>query len=261
MTQITGGKVVFSRKVQMAQYEPKEALAEIQFSVSEGGDHQAILNLASATAVGQVERMLTGKGLTVEVVVTPGGVTGGGSAQPLPPVTTPAEDAGRRRGPGRPAKVAAAPDAGPTTEVRGTDPLPLTPEQKPADLLGVGTAQTPAASSTSPPSDANLLGVGTTPASAPASSAETAPPATAPTSAPANATGPATVLDDSLFSAAPAVVTDKELMEAITAKNGTLQNPPKIRELIGRYVVAPGQAREITPDKRGAFLAELAALS
>lgn len=89
----------------------------------------------------------------------------------------------------------------------------------------------------------------------------------------ASATGtthdPAAVTDDSLFSPAAevATVTDAELLSQITRKNAALQvqigdqAPPKIRALIGKYVTAPKQAKDIPQDQRAKFLEELAAIT
>lgn len=85
--------------------------------------------------------------------------------------------------------------------------------------------------------------------------------ATVAASAPGGASSadPAAV-DDELFSAAPAEVTDEALMSAITKKNAEIKNPGAIRALIGKYVPAPKQAREIDQAKRSAFLKELETL-
>lgn len=91
------------------------------------------------------------------------------------------------------------------------------------------------------------------------------PPTKAAPSAPAPATAPAAqagsdpaAVDD--WSAAPAEVTDEELMKKITSKNAEIKNPAAIRALIGKYVAPPKQAREIEQAKRQAFLTELDAL-
>lgn len=88
-------------------------------------------------------------------------------------------------------------------------------------------------------------------------------------SATATSPDPAAVTDDSLFSPAAevATVTDAELLSQITRKNAALQvqigdqAPPKIRALIGKYVTAPKQAKDIPQDQRAKFLEELAAIT
>lgn len=72
-----------------------------------------------------------------------------------------------------------------------------------------------------------------------------------------SAADPAAIGDDDLMSAAPAEITDADLTSRITQHNAKIKNPVAIRQLIGKYVKAPGQARDIPQDKRAAFLAEL----
>ena len=66
MTQITGGSTRFMRRVQVAQYEPKEAEVTLTFAVSEGQDHSGIVMQAGQQAVGYVEQMLKGTFTTPE---------------------------------------------------------------------------------------------------------------------------------------------------------------------------------------------------
>lgn len=81
------------------------------------------------------------------------------------------------------------------------------------------------------------------------------------------ATSSADVVDDSLFTASTPEVTDAELLSQITRKNAALQiaigdqAPPKIRALIGKYVTAPKQAKDIPQEQRAKFLEDLAALN
>ena len=61
MTQITGGSTRFMRRVQVAQYEPKEAEVTLTFAVSEGQDHREIAANACGEALAFTEAMLSGK--------------------------------------------------------------------------------------------------------------------------------------------------------------------------------------------------------
>lgn len=54
MSQITGGRVVFSRTVQPAQYESKRAEVELTFVLAEGEDLAGTLNDVSMRVRGQV---------------------------------------------------------------------------------------------------------------------------------------------------------------------------------------------------------------
>lgn len=54
MPQITGGRVVFSRTVQPAQYESKRAEVELTFVLAEGEDLNGTLNDVSLKAKNQV---------------------------------------------------------------------------------------------------------------------------------------------------------------------------------------------------------------
>lgn len=61
MTQITGGRVRFTKKVQLAQFEPIEAEAEYSFAVSEGDDESAVSFRAAAAAQHMVEMLINQK--------------------------------------------------------------------------------------------------------------------------------------------------------------------------------------------------------
>lgn len=54
MSQITGGRVVFSRTVQPAQYESKRAEVELTFVLAEGEDLAGTLNDVSMRVRSQV---------------------------------------------------------------------------------------------------------------------------------------------------------------------------------------------------------------
>lgn len=54
MPQITGGRVVFSRTVQPAQYESKRAEVELTFVLAEGEELNSTLNDVSLKAKSQV---------------------------------------------------------------------------------------------------------------------------------------------------------------------------------------------------------------
>lgn len=67
MTQITGGRVRFSKTIQLAQYEPATAEAEFTFGVTEGDDETAISLKAAMAARRLVEATLADKLGQVEV--------------------------------------------------------------------------------------------------------------------------------------------------------------------------------------------------
>jgi hypothetical protein len=67
------------------------------------------------------------------------------------------------------------------------------------------------------------------------------------------------LLGDDVTATAPPV-TDKDLLEAVQKKNGEIKSAPAIRNLLGKYVAAPGQLKDIPAEKRAAFLAELKTL-
>lgn len=75
------------------------------------------------------------------------------------------------------------------------------------------------------------------------------------------ASDPAAV-DESLFGAAEAEITDVELTGAVTRKNQEITNPPAIRALIGSFFRDPAgkQVKDIPQEQRAAFLAKLAEL-
>ncbi len=66
---------------------------------------------------------------------------------------------------------------------------------------------------------------------------------------------PSEVVED--WSAAAPEVTDVDLTAAISKHNAKVKNPQAIRQLIGKYVPSPGQARDIAQAQRSAFLVEL----
>ena len=72
---------------------------------------------------------------------------------------------------------------------------------------------------------------------------------------------------DDEWGAEVAAVTDLELTSKINHKNGELRKvhgdaaAPKIRQLIGKYVTPPKQARDIPAEARAKFIEDLAALA
>lgn len=67
----------------------------------------------------------------------------------------------------------------------------------------------------------------------------------------------ASVVEDEDWSAAAPEVTDKDLVEAISKHNQVVKNAPAIRALIGEFVEAPGQAKDIPQEHRASFLEKL----
>jgi len=72
---------------------------------------------------------------------------------------------------------------------------------------------------------------------------------------PAPIEDPAAVNDD--FTPIAAEITDEQLIGAMTKTNARIRNPIAIRQLIGKYVEIPKQARDIPQPERKAFLLEL----
>lgn len=58
MSQFTGGRVVFGRTIQPAQYESKKAEVELFFAVGEGEDHTEITDKAQLEAISRAHAML-----------------------------------------------------------------------------------------------------------------------------------------------------------------------------------------------------------
>ena len=58
MTQITGGRIVYGRTVQPAQYESKKAEVELTFSVEDGAYDEAALDGIIHTAIEKAHAMV-----------------------------------------------------------------------------------------------------------------------------------------------------------------------------------------------------------
>lgn len=63
-----------------------------------------------------------------------------------------------------------------------------------------------------------------------------------------------------LLGAAPAEVTDAELIAKVTATNGRIKNPAAIKELTAKFVAFPKGVKDIPQELRGKYIAELEAL-
>lgn len=76
-------------------------------------------------------------------------------------------------------------------------------------------------------------------------------------------TDAAAAVDESLFAADAAEITDVELTGAVTRKNAEIANPPVIRALIGSFFREPQgkQVKDIPQAQRRAFLDKLAGLA
>ena len=72
-------------------------------------------------------------------------------------------------------------------------------------------------------------------------------------------TDPAAVEDD-LLTGLPAPVTDKDLIDAVGAKNAQIKNAVAIRQVIGKFVEPPKGVKDIPADARKPFLDMLAKL-
>lgn len=63
-----------------------------------------------------------------------------------------------------------------------------------------------------------------------------------------------------LLGAAPAEVTDAELIAKVTATNGRIKNPAAIKDLTAKFVAFPKGVKDIPQELRGKYIAGLEAL-
>lgn len=220
MSQITNGKVSYGRTVKTGDYENKRADVEIGFNVGEGEDESEVLSRASNLAKYKCELLL---GIAKELAP---------AEQPSVPVSTT-----------HIAAAAAAPAAANPTR-RGPAKKPpvidvvLTDEEK-AEAAAKAKAATDAKADT-----ASLDGLEEGLTEAEVTEA---------------AGGDVSSIDD-LLGADAQPITDQALVEAITTKNGQINNAVAIRQLIGKYVNPPKGAKDIPAEVRQKFLDDLGKL-
>lgn len=152
----------------------------------------------------------------------------------------------------------------------GAAPVVVNDKVKLADAVTEPAAPAPRTRATKPPAVPPAAPAATKSAEAAASMVEENPskpasaaaaPAPAQSPGPASAASAAEMSDEDLFSAQAPDVTDEDITSAITRKNAEIMNPKAIRELIGKFIAPPGQARQIDKALRHKFLEDLAALT
>lgn len=236
-SQITGGSVRYMERAKTGDYEYAEAELSFNIRVDDGDSHQGIAREAAVEAMNITRSMLGLSNLTLS---------------------------SDRRRTGRPPK--ASPPAGEPAKPAlqqaveaVNDPAEVVANPTPAPQTPGSAAGQPAPAGASDPATivdnvTQLPGpAGSTPSPAPSQTS--------------SGHDPAAIVDESLFMATVAEITDKRLMDEIMAMNTKLQPklgeeaPRKIRAKIGDYVTPPGQARDIPQAKRAAFLADLATLA
>jgi hypothetical protein len=232
---ILSGTFTYLRRINDGDYNHREAKAEIAFATEEGADDAGdarVMDRAQHEAMARVAAML-------------------GSAAPASAAAVQSTTSTEAKVPKpRPAKVPAEPAtavAKPATAAATAVAEPATAAAKPA----TAAAPRPAPKPVGDP----MAGMFTPPGSPEAAAAAVAGLAPQPVEDP---------MADLLTSAPPAPVTDKQLVEAVTAKadrhdRGALVMP--IRRLIGKYAGPPPNGiAEIPEATRNAFLTELMAL-
>lgn len=75
------------------------------------------------------------------------------------------------------------------------------------------------------------------------------------------ASNAAAVVDDELFEPAAKMITEADILAAVTAKQQQINNAVAIRKLIGKYVSPPKRASDIPVESRAQFLKDLEALT
>jgi hypothetical protein len=267
MAQVTGGKVVYSRKVQAAQYEPKDATVELSFSIDEGErDYESFLDQVANAAVVKVHTMI---GLamptlkaSMEYQFTPndGALPAEGTTDPsertkddlaaekIAEVTDPAsiEPKPERKKPGRPPKVNKDPDPAALSPSGDTAEAPA---QADATVRSTEAKPDPSVITAESPSGEGG-GSGTITADDPAQSG-----------ARSDTTDPASLGGAEEWEATPPPLTDAEVLSAITRTNARVMQPEAIKQLVWKFAGNPPKTfRDIPLEVRPTFVAELEAL-
>ena len=186
MPSITGGRVVYGRTVQPAQYESKKAEVELTFGVEEGGDLGGFLDETAALAMAKAHEMV---GMKSE------------AKKPAPKAPPQTATATAPQG----QKEAAA------AKMNAKD------KAAPKDEIDLGDTK------------------------------------------PAISTGEERIDPDGL-DLGPAPLTDKDLLEVVSAKMREINNPKAIKDVREKYVKVPMGIKDIPQDKRAAFIADVKAL-
>tara|TARA_R110000868_G_scaffold217532_1_gene467627 strand:- start:574 stop:1386 length:813 start_codon:yes stop_codon:yes gene_type:complete len=270
MAQVTGGKVTYTRRVQAAQFEPKEATVELAFAFSEGEKNfEDFLDQVANSAIGKVHAMI-------------------GVAQPA--VTKPKSDPLR---PANPVPAEEIHGIGATTlDLTGRIDMGATmaapePERTKADLAAEKIAEV---------SDPANLADGPAPRRKPGRPPRVAQPVSDPAalSAPLEDTAgdksdpaalgdtvvangeaplivgevveqagsdPSSLGDVEDWEAEAPALTDAEVQAKIAATNTRIQNPTAIKQMIYKFAGDPPKTfRDIPAEVRPQFVKELEAL-
>lgn len=225
MTNITGGIVRYERSVKTGDYESKKFAVELTFSVADGQDN----GLELADRIGSQTVELVHVKLGLKPGAAPAAVSGAGVMQTASRTKADLEaEAAAKLAANAPKKLGRPPSTK-KTEAEPARNITTAPEdrQDPAAMEDAEIDNTRRQQHTV----VNGEKVEEDPAA----------------------------MDD-LMSAAPAKISDEDMVKHITATNGRINNAPAIRETIGKFVAPPSTARDIPQAQRPAFLKALDAL-
>lgn len=231
----TGGSVTYDRNIKTADYEGKK----LSFTLAFGADEELTedqLGQAADLAINLVHEKLGLRKVAPAVSSTVAAVATNAAAKQQP-------------GTGAPSTVPAV--APPTTRKPSKKPpvidVQLTPEEIAAATARGNITESPEdRKDPAAIEDDEIAQLGPIlPGAADANAA-----------AKVEGNDPAAIEDD-IFSAEAPAVTDSALTDAITKHNAKIKNPIAIRQLIGKYVTPPKQARDIPAELRAAFIEQL----
>lgn len=155
MAQITGGKVVFTERRQISQFEPREGTVELSFQLFDGEEYNAALSNVTALARAKCYELM---GLTEVKLAAP---VAAAVAEKHPLADKPVEAAPEAKKRGRPPKTA-VPDEEPARAATPTEVKEaLASTGMDADLLGLPTPPKPeakAAPATPAPPSGKVIG-------------------------------------------------------------------------------------------------------
>lgn len=224
--QITGGKVIFARSVQPAQYETKKAEVEITFVLAEGENLGATLDTAASLAQNKALEMVgLQKSEATQARLTSLAASDAAAAMlPRTPATKEAAAAAMNAKEPAPPKPAKPPKV-PKAEAK-PDPAALDDDTAHAAKIAENTVKNGEARAISDTPDDRKE--------------------------PED-------LTDMLGGAEPMKeITDEDLTGAIMQHNAKIKNPTAIRQLIIKFVgKTPCQARDLPKERRAEFLEDL----
>lgn len=268
MAQVTGGKVTYLRRVQAAQFEPKEAAVELTFAYEEGekgfGD---FLDQVASAAIYKVHVMIgvetvepaalrSSDGKPAKDVVLAGRIDMGGAVDTMADAILknpePAPEPERTKADLAAEKIAEVSD--PANLADGP-----APRRKPGRPPKVQNAD-PAALSTPFEDTAAAAPVQQTDANSDPAALDTGK-APQPTSAEATGSDPSSLGDVEDWEAEAPALTDAEVQAKIAATNTRIQNPGAIKQMIYKFAGDPPKTfRDIPAEVRPHFVKELEAL-